>query len=43
MILVHSIELFDIEALAQEGEKVQVWEARPFQLVSLLDMLEGCK
>jgi hypothetical protein len=34
-----SILLFDTEALAQEGKKVQVWDARPFQTVSLLDVL----
>jgi hypothetical protein len=26
--------------LATEGEKVPVWIARPFQLVSLLEMIE---
>lgn len=35
-----STELFDCEILAQEGEKVPLWNVRPFQLVSLLEMLE---
>lgn len=32
--------LSNSKILAQDGEKGKVWDARPFQLVSLLDMLE---
>jgi len=36
-----STELFDSLTIAQEGEKVSLWKAlKPFQIVSLFDMLE---
>lgn len=35
-----STEIFDQHTLAKEGQKVPVWKARPFQLVSLLEMLK---
>ncbi len=35
-----STELFDGKTLALPGENIPVWEVRPLQLVSLLEMLE---
>jgi hypothetical protein len=32
--------LFDSKILASESEKAKVWDVRPFQLVSLLDMIK---